>query len=42
MAQQTIAPPDDSKPIAQWVCLLLFAAFVTAIAYKNPKRTHQS
>ena len=42
VAQQTIAPPDDAKPIPQWVCLIIFTVFVVAIAYRNPKRTHKS
>jgi len=42
VAQQGIAPPDAAQPIPQWVCILLFAALVIAIALKNPKRTHKS
>ena len=41
-AQQAIAPPDETKPIPQWVCAVIFGAFCVAVAFKNPKRTHMS
>ena len=41
-AQQVIAPPDETKPIPQWVCAVIFGAFCVAVAFKNPKRTHMS
>jgi len=41
-AQKVAFPPDDAKPIGQWVCVLLFAGFVVALAAKNPKRSHKS
>lgn len=41
-AQQTIAPPEESKPILQLVCIAIFSGLCVAIAFKNPKRTHMS
>ena len=41
-AQRTAAPPEEPSALPQWACVLIFTAFVVAIAFKNPKRTHQS
>ena len=40
-AQAEAQPPDPQSPYLQWICVLLFAAFVIAIAFKNPKRSHK-
>lgn len=39
-AQKETGPPEESKPIIQWVCVVIFAGLCIAIAFKNPKRTH--
>ena len=41
LAQAEALPPDPETPYVQWVCVLLFSAFVIAVAFKNPKRSHK-
>jgi len=41
-AQREAYPPDDVSTLPQWACVIIFAGFIVAIAFKNPKRTHQS
>ena len=40
-AQQGARAPEETKPMVQWVCVVVFAGLAVAIACKNPKRTHQ-
>jgi hypothetical protein len=41
LAQVEASPPSESSSWLQWVCLVGFALLCCAIAFKNPKRTHQ-
>ena len=41
-AQQTARPPEEPSALPQWACVVIFTGFIVAIAFKNPKRTHQS
>ena len=34
--------PEPQKPIFQWVFALVMVGMICAIAFKNPKRSHQS
>lgn len=41
-AQRRAHPPEETSVLPQWACVVIFTGFVVAIAFKNPKRTHQS
>ena len=41
-AQRTASLPQETSTLPQWACVVIFTAFIVAIAFKNPKRTHQS
>lgn len=42
MAVNKASEPEKEKPIYQWVFSLLMVVLVLAIAFKNPKRSHQT
>ena len=42
MAVDMAASPDTEKPLFQWLFSLVMIALVCVIAFKNPKRSHQS
>ncbi|HEY3244313.1 MAG TPA: hypothetical protein VGM03_13285 [Phycisphaerae bacterium] len=42
-AQTPVNPPDPpDKPVWQWIFTVIFAGVLGAIAFWNPKRSHQS
>ena len=41
-AEAEAAPPETEKPWRQWLFVVLFVALCCGIAFKNPKRTHQT
>ena len=32
---------EEKKPVKQWICVVVFAGLIGAIAFKNPNRSHQ-
>ena len=41
-AQREARPSGETSALPQWACVVIFTGFIVAIAFKNPKRTHQS
>lgn len=41
-AQKEARPPEAKTPLLQWATVLLGSGFIIAIAFKNPRRTHQT
>ncbi len=41
-AAEEASPPAETSRWLEWLCMLAFAALCCAIAFKNPKRSHQT
>ena len=41
-AAEEASPPEETSRWLEWVCMLAFAALCCAVAFKNPKRSHQT
>ena len=41
-AAEEASPPEESSQWLVWLCMFAFAALCCAIAFKNPKRSHQA
>lgn len=42
MAVHQASDPKPEKPVFQWIFALVMAGLIAAVAFKNPKRSHQS
>ena len=42
LAVQVAGDPQKQKPVFQWIFTLVMVGLVCAVAFKNPKRSHQS
>jgi len=42
LAVHQAADPEKQKPVFQWIFSLVMIGLVCAVAFKNPKRSHQS
>ncbi len=40
LAQETVNPPEPSKPVFQWLFALGITIVCVAVAFKNPRRSH--
>lgn len=41
LAVHQAASPEKQKPVFQWIFALVMVGLVCAVAFKNPKRSHQ-
>ena len=40
-AVHVASSPEKQKPVFQWIFALVMVGLVCAVAFKNPKRSHQ-
>ncbi|MBN1512715.1 MAG: hypothetical protein JXB13_11935 [Phycisphaerae bacterium] len=40
LAQESVGPPQPSKPVFQWLFALGITIVCIAVAFKNPRRSH--
>ncbi len=40
LAQESVNPPEPSKPVFQWLFAIGITIVCVAVAFKNPRRSH--